>query len=497
MAKLLVTDDSTVIRNVMQDVLVSAGYSVATAPDGVEALEKLHSEDYDLLFLDLDMPNLSGLQVCRMLRNDPAFAGFPVIMLTARGEKKDEYWGKKTGADAYLTKPIEPDLLIETLERVLEETKWKPKNRLAAAMPREKGGEEQDLIFEAGQVQEDELFKMTLMNRVYEISHSRDNLYDTLKDIVQLYSSVVEFQLANFLVVDEEDRVRIFLFVLDECSREFFQSAKRQMIDGFAGRSERSPMIDNADVVLDDPKRHLLNESPEAREVDLYTMALEAKGEMYGMFALGRCRGKPFNADEIMLVKQICDHSSIVVENIRMHERIKEFAIADGLTGLYNHRYFQEQLEKEFSRARRYNLSLSLVMLDIDHFKDVNDSCGHQFGDTVLKAISGILRRSVRDIDLVGRYGGEEFVMILPETQKKNSRIVAERIRAKVEEQCFNSGSGERRITVSIGISGYPDDNIQTRLDLIAKADSALYDAKNKGRNRVCLYSPREEDEAT
>lgn len=495
MARVLVADDSPVIRNVMQDVLVSAGYSVATAPDGVEALEKLHSDDYDLLFLDLDMPNLSGLQVCRMIRNDPAFAGFPIIMLTGRVKKSDEFWGKKTGANAYLTKPIEPGTLLETMETVLKETDWKPGGGTVVGAATSDGGEERDLIFRAGQVQEDELFRMTLMNRVYEISHNRESLRDTLSDIVQLYNSVVEFQIANFLVVDDEDRVRMFLFVLEECSREFFKSAKRRMTDDYKAQSKRPVLLESADVVLHDPNRYLLKEASDAEAVDMHSIMLEAKGEKYGMFTLGRCRGKPFNSDEIVLVKLICDHSSIVVENIRMHERIKEFAVADGLTGLYNHRYFQEQLEKEFSRARRYNLSLSLVMLDIDHFKDVNDTYGHQYGDVVLKAISGILKRSVRDIDLVARYGGEEFVMILPETQKKNSRIVAERIRAKVEEQVFKPGEDERRITVSIGISGYPDDGIKTRLDLIAKADAALYDAKNSGRNRVCLYSPGKEGE--
>lgn len=477
--------------------LVSEGHSVVTSPDGVETLEKLHTDQFDLLFLDVDMPNLSGLQVCRMIRNDPAFSGFPIIMLTARDTKADQFWGKKTGANAYLTKPIEKETLLKTLDEVLATSKWQPGAQLTGVAAPAKDGKQYGVIFKAGQVSEDELFKMTLVNRVFEISQNRDTLADTLADVVALYSSIVEFHLADFFIVDASERVRIYLYVTDRCSRDFFQKVKRRLIEEFTDRAEMPPPMENAEVVLNDPNRHLLGESDGADPVDVCAVSLKAKGEKYGLLMLARARGKPFSDEDKKNIRLINEHSSIVVENIRMHERIKEFAIADGLTGLYNHRYFQEQLEKEFSRAKRYNLSLSLVMLDIDHFKNVNDSCGHQFGDSVLKIISGILKRSVRDIDLAARYGGEEFVIILPETQKKNSRIVAERIRAKVEEQNFQPEDPSRKITISIGISGFPDDDIATRLDLIAKADAALYDAKKSGRNRVCLYSPGEEDETT
>ena len=491
--RVLVVDDSPVIRGVLQDVLVTAGYSVTTALDGVEALELMHTRNFDLLFLDIDMPNLSGLQVCRMLRNDPAYTDFPIIMLTARGHKKDEFWGLQTGANAYITKPFEPQTLIATVKDVAEKSKWS----LSVSKTDEKKTEDDagkgDVIFKAGEVQESELFKLTLMNKLYKISNNTDNLHDTLQQTIQLYSSVVQFQIALFLILDD-DLVRMFFFVLEPCDRDFFQSVKRRMIEDFQRQSGRMLHIDNAEVILEDPNHHLLKGSKEKDIVDCYSVILETKGSRYGVFTTARSAGKPFTPEEIVMVKTICDQSSIVVENICMHEKIKRFAVADGLTGLYNHRYFQEQLEKEFSRSRRYGLSMSLVLLDIDNFKEVNDEHGHQHGDMVLKELANILTRSVRDIDTVARYGGEEFVVILPETKKNNARVVAERIRAKVEEHGFGLPDDQRGITVSVGVTGYPDDDIKNRLDFISKADQAMYRAKRGGKNQVCLHSKSEGD---
>ncbi|MEW5946898.1 MAG: diguanylate cyclase [bacterium] len=489
--RILVVDDSPVIRSVMQDVLVTVGCSVTTAPDGVQALEMMHTRYFDLLFLDIDMPNLSGLQVCRMIRNDPAFSGFPIIMLTGRDRKQDKFWGEETGADAYIFKPFEPENLLEKMEEVIAASNWTPGRVAKTRLPAGGGEKPADLIFEAGQVQEREIFRITLMNRIYEISYRRESLRDTIRDVVQLFSSLLDFQMAVLYVFDE-DSAQMFVHVTGPSSKKFFQSARRRVMSEVLSRAGRDLDAGNVDVTMEDPDRRLVQGGNEDELVDCHAVLLEGKGETYGVFAVSRNAGKPFNHEEIVMIKTVCDHASIVVDNVRMHEKIKRFAIVDGLTGLYNHRYFQEQLDKEYSRAQRYSLSLSLLMLDIDNFKRVNDGYGHQHGDTVLKGLSAIIRRSVRDIDIAARYGGEEFVVILPETRKENARFVAERIRAKTEDQHYDLGGERVKVPVSIGISGYPDDNVSGRLDLIAKADHALYQAKRTGRNRVCLFNPAE-----
>ncbi|MDO8747441.1 MAG: diguanylate cyclase [Thermodesulfovibrionales bacterium] len=175
-------------------------------------------------------------------------------------------------------------------------------------------------------------------------------------------------------------------------------------------------------------------------------------------------------------------------QSLVLHEEIARLAVTDGLTGLYNHRAFQEKLSEETNRAERYFKTFSLIMLDLDHFKSFNDIYGHQTGDLALKEISKIIKNELRTVDFPARYGGEEFIIILPETSVDSALIVAERIRHATAEYQFMSQSGERLLlTVSVGVACYPDD-ATPKEDLIKKADRALYFAKDRGRNMVCTY---------
>ncbi len=185
-------------------------------------------------------------------------------------------------------------------------------------------------------------------------------------------------------------------------------------------------------------------------------------------------------------------------ERIRkLNIQLEKLAITDGLTGLYNYRYFQKRLSEEFSRAVRFNLSLSCIMIDIDHFKNVNDMYGHQIGDEILQVLSGILKDSIRDIDIAARYGGEEFALILPQIDIDGAGIMAERLREKVESYFFSDWSKPIiNITVSIGVTTYPGDGIKNGNDLLKRADNALYKAKHMGRNRVIIHSPAKGDKA-
>ncbi len=164
--------------------------------------------------------------------------------------------------------------------------------------------------------------------------------------------------------------------------------------------------------------------------------------------------------------------------------KVEYMAITDALTGLYNRRRFHDVLGKEFERSKRYATTVSVIMLDIDHFKKINDTFGHQAGDAVLKVIAELLLKSIREVDTAARYGGEEFVVVLPSTEKKDACVVAERMRQKVEAYRFADLNGSS-VTVSIGVSGMPDEDILTEEKLIRCADYALYRAKEAGRNRI------------
>ncbi len=180
---------------------------------------------------------------------------------------------------------------------------------------------------------------------------------------------------------------------------------------------------------------------------------------------------------------------------ISLHSELTRLATTDGLTGLYNHRMFQERLDEEIKRAERYRRKLFILMIDIDWFKRFNDTYGHQAGDQVLKTVGRIIKENTRSIDFAARYGGEEFVIILPDTDCKNALTVAERLRKAVEDYVLELSDGTKvKVTISIGISCYPEDS-KDRDDLLKKADIALYEAKRRGKNRVVLYREIERSE--
>lgn len=199
---------------------------------------------------------------------------------------------------------------------------------------------------------------------------------------------------------------------------------------------------------------------------------------------------KPFNTDEISIIVDRALERQRLIKEAEEKEHYRELALLDGLTGVYNYRYFQEMMGREINRAQRYPQSVTLLMLDIDDFKKYNDSYGHPAGDEILSKIGKVLMSSTRKIDLVARYGGEEFAIILPETQKKGGSIVATRIFALLDKMpVFDKNNiFDSHVTVSIGLSSYPED-AQTKEDLVLKADQALYQAKRLGKNRLCLFS--------
>ncbi|MFX0140635.1 MAG: diguanylate cyclase [Candidatus Hodarchaeota archaeon] len=205
---------------------------------------------------------------------------------------------------------------------------------------------------------------------------------------------------------------------------------------------------------------------------------------------------KPFNKLELLArvksllrIKHLHDELGRKIKELEStQKKLYQLAITDGLTGLYNYRYFNEQLVQELTRAQRHNLFVSVAMLDIDYFKNFNDTHGHPAGDKVLKAIAKLLRSNIRKIDVAARYGGEEFALILIETNKNSAAIVASKIKKLVEEYPFSNQETQPngKLTISMGIASFPED-AQDPDKLVTLADKRLYKAKAQGRNRVVL----------
>jgi len=173
----------------------------------------------------------------------------------------------------------------------------------------------------------------------------------------------------------------------------------------------------------------------------------------------------------------------------KQNERLKELSITDGLTGLYNHRHFQDMLKREFALVRRNSSDLSCFMIDLDYFKDVNDTFGHSFGDFVLQRFAQLLKDAVRETDILARYGGEEFALLLPHTSLEGALVVAEKFRKKAEEFVYEDEGHSKRVTASIGVASYRTHHPSTASDLVNFADQALYRAKAEGRNQVKIYN--------
>jgi len=218
---------------------------------------------------------------------------------------------------------------------------------------------------------------------------------------------------------------------------------------------------------------------------------LKAKDKVNGIvLADNFITREPITKDDISMLIMLANQAGLDIENSHLYEKTVTRAHSDSLTELWNHGYFQYLLQAELEKAKITKTPLSLIMLDIDNFKVYNDSLGHQSGDKILKALAALVKNQSRKMDYVCRYGGEEFTIILPETQRKEAFLIAERMRTDIERYSFLNEEilPNKKLTVSMGLSSFPEDGFSPS-DLISHCDKALYEAKQKGKNNTCCYA--------
>lgn len=221
--------------------------------------------------------------------------------------------------------------------------------------------------------------------------------------------------------------------------------------------------------------------SKPARYRSLLSLPLVAHGRSIGVLNLYKEAPNAFTQDELRVLFIIANLAAWAIKNAQLYEQMTQQAVTDGLTGLYNHRYFRESIERAVTRADETGQPLSMVMLDIDSFKAVNDQFGHQRGDMVIREVAAVIKKIVREQDVVARYGGEEFAIILPNTSQAEALQIAERIREAVREHDF----GGLKITVSAGVATYPSPEVHSKEDLINRADAYAYRAKERGKDTI------------
>jgi diguanylate cyclase (GGDEF)-like protein len=300
------------------------------------------------------------------------------------------------------------------------------------------------------------------------------------------------FDFSSFGVFWKEDLL-LFLYQEESCPPSFTQEVVSNMVKVISILSEESIDADRMKLEIEKgklrPKQMMMD--PKATLKSHLTLPLTVEGEILGCLSLNSDQPNAFDAQDLQFLSVIGYQMAATLKHFQRLSSIKHIAIYDTLTGLYNRRHFEERLGVEAQKSFFSNTPLSLVMVDIDHFKKVNDTFGHTEGDQVLCMISSLLKSSVRKKDTVSRYGGEEFILILPEAGLDESFVIAERIRRLVEKSPFEVGKAQVNLTLSMGISNFPSHRAKSKEELVKMADQALYDAKRGGRNKVCIFAGR------
>ncbi len=335
------------------------------------------------------------------------------------------------------------------------------------------------------------LHNISILYNISQAVNFIDDLKRLLQVIIQKALVTLDAEKGSLMLYDYSQntlQVRIVSGLADKKLEESInngavQCAKIAVGEGIAGTvfSERKPIITNLGSA--DP-RFAIKESL-ANTKSLLCVPLIAKGEAIGVINItNKKHDKLFNQKDLEFITSLANQAAIAIDNAKLYE----LATKDGMTKLYIYRHFITLLENEIRRCSRYKRNMSLIMMDIDNFKKINDTYGHLTGDSILKSLATTLQETIRKIDIPARYGGEEFVVILPETDKKEAAIIAERIRKNISQIEIKVNEGKTLSpTVSIGIAQFELDGIEPK-ELINSADIALYHSKHNGKNTISIY---------
>jgi len=480
---ILVVDDSPLILEMISKFLNTNGYEVLTASDGIEAIEKAFRELPDMIVLDVMMPRMNGYQTCRLLKSDHETCDIPIIMLTAKDQASDKYWGIQTGADVYLSKEFEQPILLKTIETLIQKRRKIPVAKslirgtsLISAV---------DIVSKVNEQLDKKLFEATVLNEMSSLIERGIEDFEGIVNIVmETLARILDYDVAAIVTIEEHD-IGCF-FKINKPTSELRLREVQEYTKNYLKENNICLSSSNKMEVFGTDKIEQASVTNE-RKIVYFDVPIRFADKLGGLIVLTRNASEKIDSKEEDFFKVVVKQAFIIMENSWLYNKVKSLAVTDSLTGIYNHGFLYECLCKEYARAERYKLPLSFLMLDMDYFKKVNDSYGHPQGDTVLCKISHILRNNVRVCDTIGRYGGEEFSIILPESKLEDSVSLAERIRKEVEQYNFGDVNKVIKCTASIGVSSYPCPDVKNLEDLINKADKALYNAKAEGRNRVCI----------
>lgn len=452
-ALILVVDDTPANVMLLEAKLTNEYYDVVTAADGYEAIKKAKEHSPDLILLDVMMPGIDGFETCRQLKADQSVSHIPVVIVTALNSREDRVNGLQAGADDFLTKPINDAALMARVRSLV-----RIKTLIDELRLRDQTGSEMGVLGE-----KENTFTM-------DVSGSRVLVIDD--DEVQ--SKLVLDALAKHYHVDQVTKV-------DDTMRVALEGAFDLILI-----STQLAEVDGLRLAMHLKTKEELRHIPMIILVDEEERDVMLKGLELGVndyIAL------PVDSNELLARVQTQIRRKKFQDALKSnYQQTISMAITDGLTGLYNRHFLTTHMGNMLRQAQVSARPMAQLILDVDHFKKVNDTYGHDVGDQVLVKLGKIIIKCIRSADLAARYGGEEFVVLMPETDILDAAEVAERIRQSVERTPFevNHAVKEINITVSIGVSHMRKDG-DTSHDLHKRADQALYRAKENGRNQIQL----------
>jgi two-component system, cell cycle response regulator len=450
-ARVLVVDDVSANVKLLEARLSAEYFDVITAMNGAEALAICERAECDIVLLDVMMPDMDGFEVCRRIKKNPATHYLPVVMVTALDQPSDRVRGLDAGADDFLTKPVSDVALIARVRSLTRLKMVTDELRMRAVTSKEIGIENPSLeaVAESGRhgrvlIVDDRKASYERLASMLATEHAVDVEPDPNEALLHAAEGGYDLMIVS-LALENFDALRL-------CSQvRSLERTRNLPVLAISDADNNARLVRGLEIGVND---YLL------RPVDKNEMLARVRTQVRKRRYTERLR-----------------------DNVQMSI---EMAITDALTGLYNRRYMESHLSTLIEQAASRNKPLSVLIVDIDYFKAINDTHGHDAGDDVLREFSLRVKKSIRGIDLACRYGGEEFVIVMPETDIAVATVVAERLRRRIATEPFSVGQdrGKVEVTISIGIAtinGAED----TAPAVLKRADQALYRAKRDGRNRV------------
>ena len=485
-ARILIVDDDPAILHTLTWILKENGYDVVSSTGGEGLLAEMGTMNPDLILLDVMMPDVDGFQLLEQVKGDARWRDLPVLMVSALPPEEATVNTLGLGAADFIRKPFRVRELLARIQAQLRQT-----NVLLAARAELRTVEQ-----ELQRAREEVESRRKLVDILHEVTSdlASDEIYHILARRV---ARALDISHCSVVLARPGDRVGIVATAYEDPGLRNLEI----QIDRYP---EIRAALDHGRVVLiedvqtsplyDKVRQTWADEGTEVAIRSVIALPFSLDRTQSGVFFLRRTE------EERMLTSEDADFADAVIraavasiqraqliESARKeNDRLQELAHTDPLTQTLNRRALTLRLTAELDRARRYASVVTLLMLDLDHFKRINDEHGHLAGDEVLREVAALLTHAVRSVDVVARYGGEEFVVVLPETGEEGAVVFAERIRERIAEQSFGRSEGVRLpITASIGVATFPAPAVDSVEDLFASADAALYRAKAEGRNRV------------